>query len=116
MKLFVYGTLKKGFNLNHYLSGEDYLGAAEVQGFDLFDVGGSYPAMTKSQNAQSVVMGEVYEVADAQLIQVLDLVESAYKRMKILSKMQGGKPLVVSAYVYKYKNHNFKKITSGKWE
>lgn len=61
MKLFVYGTLKKGF-INHSCLGTDakFLGPATIVGFELRD-NGVYPYAFRSNT--SFAKGELYEIS-----------------------------------------------------
>jgi len=60
MRMFVYGTLKKGFGLNRILSDSTYIGHASVKGYSLRDAG-PYPVVFHGDK-NDVVHGEVYEV------------------------------------------------------
>jgi gamma-glutamylcyclotransferase (GGCT)/AIG2-like uncharacterized protein YtfP len=88
VKLFVYGTLKRGYGLNRYLKTSDFLGVEVVEGFTLYSNGG-FPYMVKGDG---VVYGEVYEVSDKDVMDILDVIEGAYRRENIKDDVQ--------AYVY----------------
>ena len=60
MKLFVYGTLKKGFYNHSWLRNSSYLGDYSIPGFTLYDTGYGYPAAVRKE--KSYIMGETYEV------------------------------------------------------
>ena len=72
-KLFVYGTLRKGFPLHRYLSGQArFIGAGTIRGI-LYDLG-EYPGVVHSENGE--VQGELYELeTGAKLLSKLDRVE-----------------------------------------
>ncbi len=71
-KVFVYGTLKKGFhNHAHYLSGAKDLGVATIEGI-MFHLGGC-PAITLCEPFHKII-GEVYEVS-WKMIDAMDLLE-----------------------------------------
>ncbi|HVZ65866.1 MAG TPA: gamma-glutamylcyclotransferase family protein [Lacunisphaera sp.] len=63
--VFVYGTLKTGFENHHFLAGQRLLGAANtVEGYTLFSLG-DYPGMVRSSEPGRQVLGELWEVDDA---------------------------------------------------
>jgi len=81
MRVFVYGTLKKGFHNHRLLEGCEFIGTRSVSGFTLIDLG-AFPGMVASPGE---VTGEVYEIDDETLAR-LDQLESEgsfYKRVKI---------------------------------
>jgi gamma-glutamylcyclotransferase (GGCT)/AIG2-like uncharacterized protein YtfP len=82
MRLFVYGTLMRGYGLNHYLTDCAYLGRAVTdKSFVLLDSG--FPVMVPLGCGKVRVEGEVYDVESRRLIERLDNIESAYNRAKI---------------------------------
>jgi len=66
-KVFVYGTLKKGFGANRILGSDaKFLGRAVTgKGYRLLDIG-AFPAL--QNRGDSVVHGELYEVSSNQII------------------------------------------------
>lgn len=66
MKLFVYGTLKKGKGNHHMIDDCPFVGTAEVRG-RLYVSGLPYMEPTASTDDQHWVKGEVYEVNKIQL-------------------------------------------------
>ncbi|AGE72215.1 hypothetical protein SacN8_11355 [Sulfolobus acidocaldarius N8] len=68
--IFVYGSLRFGFELNHFLKNSRFVGLGLVEGYKMYDLG-SYPGVVRGD---SVVHGEVYEIND-ELLNVLDEVE-----------------------------------------
>lgn len=60
-KLFVYGSLRKGYHNHHYLDGKaTYLGTYYTKG-KLYEIKGkNYPALVKDENVYTV--GELYNV------------------------------------------------------
>lgn len=81
MKLFVYGTLKRGGRLNCWLSGCPFVGEARtVRGYTLVSLG-VFPAMVRRPGGGGVT-GEIYEV-DGATLEWLDLVESGYERVVV---------------------------------
>ena len=74
MKVFVYGTLKKGGANHTWIYDALFLGKAVVSGYQMHDLG-SFPGVTRSQGG--LVHGELYEV---ETLQDLDLLEG-YPRL-----------------------------------
>lgn len=70
--IFVYGTLKKGFDNHRYFLNRDPLFYARLQGFVLLEAGRGFPAI---KQGDGFVEGEVYEVSENALRQ-LDALES----------------------------------------
>lgn len=71
-KVFVYGTLKKGFhNHKHFLANCKELGEASIEGY-MFHLGGC-PAINLSE-AFSRILGEVYEVTWDEIL-AMDMLE-----------------------------------------
>ena len=72
-RVFVYGTLKRGFCRHPALSAQKFLGVAtSAPGFRLFDMG-SYPGMIAADDGISIE-GELYEV-DGSCLAELDIIE-----------------------------------------
>lgn len=73
-KLFVYGTLKRGYGNHHILEGSTYLGNYELEGSTLIDLG-AYPGLIPAEDdVHDVVLGELYEIDD-DLLPRLDRLE-----------------------------------------
>ena len=72
-KIFVYGTLRKGFSRHRYLSLEaKWIGMGTVKGL-LYDLG-SYPGVLLSDEGK--VKGEVYAINEStSILQKLDRIE-----------------------------------------
>ena len=83
MKLFVYGTLRRGQSAHALLKGAPLLGEARTEPrFTLVDMGG-YPALI--EGGDTAVLGEIYEIS-ADLLTELDRYEEApqlYRRVAI---------------------------------
>jgi gamma-glutamylcyclotransferase (GGCT)/AIG2-like uncharacterized protein YtfP len=67
--LAVYGTLRKGYGLNRYLSEEraTYLGTKRIKGFKLYafsDKHWSYPSLTRTDNMADIATVELYKFHD----------------------------------------------------
>lgn len=99
--LFVYGSLKKGFDNNKLLEKSTRrLGKASTVGkFGMFeDSFGNYPYLVKKPIYR--IIGEVYEIQRKELLDQLDAFEGApdyYKRKKIKVKTHHG---IHFAYAY----------------
>lgn len=98
LKLFVYGSLKRGF-FNHHLLlmlGARFVGEAiTVDKYTLVDLG-AYPGMIKSRNYQ--VKGELYLVS-RKALHWLDRFEVGYAREKIKVRIDG-KETKAWCYIY----------------
>lgn len=96
--VFVYGTLKAGGALHRHLDGGTFLGARELSGFIMFDMG-PFPALVRVPDCASCrVRGELWLVTRPRL-DVLDWVEGVpnhYRR--IVTETTESEP----CYVYVY--------------
>jgi len=107
-KLFVYGTLRRGFALHSRLAKLEarYLGRGRIAG-DLYNLG-AYPGAVPSRSRGKAVEGEVYELQDPEKqLKTLDRAEefnpalperSLFIRQKATVRLTGGKR--VRAWVY----------------
>lgn len=75
MKVFVYGTLKRGYNNNYRLRNAVFVGeAVTVETFALLD--GGFPWMVRSQEDAHPVAGELWDIGeDQQTLADLDRLE-----------------------------------------
>ena len=84
--IFVYGSLKRGFSLHHYLADHTFIGTAQTLPlYRLFDCG-EYPALVDAATDGQCVKGEVYRVSKAcqlQLDEVEGVDEGLYERREI---------------------------------
>jgi gamma-glutamylaminecyclotransferase len=98
MKVFVYGTLKKGFHNHALLENAKFLGWATLEGSHvLLDAG--FPVCVPLYTGSSKVIGEVYEVTPAEMKR-LDRLEGEgrmYHRVKRKVEEAEG---VCNAWVY----------------
>jgi gamma-glutamylcyclotransferase (GGCT)/AIG2-like uncharacterized protein YtfP len=107
-KLFVYGTLRRGFALHSRLARLDarYLGKGRIAG-NLYNLG-EYPGAVPSRSRGKAVEGEVYELQDPEKqLKTLDRAEefnpavperSLFIRQKATVRLTGGRR--VRAWVY----------------
>ena len=111
-KIAVYGTLRKGFNLNGHLSKSKYIGEFKVKGFDLY-ISDRIPVIKKGTGE---IIVEVYEISEY-LLDDLDIIEGInrgyYERKKIRIKN-------FDTYIYVgkslSKNKDLIKIESGDYK
>lgn len=116
VKVFVYGTLKKGFSANDMLEGELVEADVVVKGYKMFS-NGSFPMIVKGDKKHSVT-GEVWSIKDSKL-QELDWYEgynstdpnskyNLYTREFLFDGVQG--------YVYNRELSGLQPIESGVFE
>ena len=94
-KVFVYGTLMNGESNHHFLENSICLGKAVIEGYDMYNVGGYYPAIIPGN---SRIIGELYEVHENDMpsIDMLEGEGSLYIRK---CEITTGNEL---AYIYEY--------------
>ena len=111
--VFVYGSLKRGFELHEYVADQRFIGVAKtVRAYELYDCG-SYPAMVRSDRDGSAVAGEVYEVTP-QCLAVLDEVEGVSLNLYLPEKVKLQRPFdrfSVLAYIYQQSVDNLPQIS-----
>ncbi|MCB1224954.1 MAG: gamma-glutamylcyclotransferase [Verrucomicrobiales bacterium] len=101
MRLFVYGTLKRGLSNFGWMGGQLFLGEGRTAELcRLVDLGG-YPGMIRDAEAGYAVEGELWEV-DAAALARLDLLEDVadgeYARQPV--RLQGEWADTAVAYFY----------------
>lgn len=113
MKVFVYGTLKRGGVLHNNLKRCKYLGVDKIPNFTMFKMGW-FPAVIPTKDSRENVYGEVYEINQSVLNQ-LDAIEGKgvlYNRTKVVTKF--GDAMI---YVYSKENNtrtwNYPKVPHG---
>ena len=109
--LFVYGTLRRGLPLYHYLdtTRARFVGEGRIVG-RLFDLG-EYPGATPDPKRFSTVKGEVHELlAPGETLPVLDDVEgydpkrperSLFERRATSVTLESGQTLTAWVYFYR---------------
>lgn len=98
MKVFVYGTLKKGKHAHHLLGNSKFLEGASLKDYSLC---GTHPAI--KPNIGGWVDGELYEVLDQEVLKRLDQYEgyhgpgesNLYERTNVDVNHQ-----IAAAYIY----------------
>lgn len=73
-KIFVYGSLLKGFVQNSLLGDSKFMGSAKIKGYDMLSLG-RFPGLRKSKDADSSVEGEIYQITDESIWETLLLYE-----------------------------------------
>ncbi len=107
--VFVYGTLRKGESNHHYLQHCEMLGIVETNpAYALFDLG-PYPGLIEGEQS---VIGEVYRVDDATLVEldILEEIPIEYRREMIETPFG-------PAWIYLYQEDTQREqlIPSGDW-
>ena len=108
-RIFVYGLLRKGQSMAHILSDANYVGDAELDGFDLYHLG-SYPGAVEGDGR---IKGEIYEVND---LTSLDEAEGVDRSPPLYRRRQtdaAGSPTWI--YLYARPLEGTLKIDSGDW-
>jgi len=96
MRVFVYGTLKKGFRNAFYLQDARFLGEFSTDPvYSMYNFG-TYPAV--SELGKTAIEGEVYEISRAQLEQIdrLEWCPEFYQRVMIQTRFGEAWMYVVS--------------------
>ncbi len=112
-RVFVYGTLKKGFSLHRYLAGTRFLGEAKLSGFEMYDLGW-YPGIVPGKG---VIYGEVYEIGPGTLA-LLDEIEDEgkeYQRKLLKVELPDGRELEAFVYVYQGPVTGKVRVPGGRW-
>ena len=100
VRLFFYGTLKRGGRNHHLLRGQRFVGEAEtLPRYRLYGTG-SYPCLVEDVQNGVAVRGELWEV-DEQLMPVLDALEDAPNLYMLRPVALRGVPPPVSTYLYR---------------
>ena len=116
MKIFVYGTLMKGFYNERIMKQIEakFISKAVITGYDLYKLNGWLPVIIpqESEDVWGVaVHGEVYEVPD-RWIPDLDRFECQYNRIEVYASWERKAIKNVQGYVFK----DLKFIKDGKWK
>lgn len=116
MKLFVYGTLKRGYHNHYIIEGSKLLGEAVLPDYGIFSLG-SFPGIVRRYDYRT--HGELYEIDEA-LLPRLDRLEGVphlYTR-ETETVVANGEDVHTDVSVYVYANpHGFSRplIESGRW-
>lgn len=136
MLIAVYGTLRRGDGNHRYLRGQKLLSTERVEGFEMFNLGGSYPYIARGGDDITV---ELYDVTEDVLAPIenmergagyqmckvkttLGLADIFYMEEKTHAKYQTGRsrpPKVVSGdwlkWIEKYKPERLQIINTDDW-
>jgi len=120
MKLFVYGTLRKGEGNAHYLKNTNCLAEQCWTYGKLFDTGYGYPALKMSHSSQ--VYGELYAISDSELKQMDKLEDfneggsnNLYERVEQTIYTDNG-PITAYVYIGGQSHLLNKRIPDGDWK
>ena len=94
-KVFVYGTLMNGEDNHHFLENRTCLGKAAIEGYDMYNVGGWYPAIIPGN---SRIIGELYEVHENDMASI-DMLEGEGSLYIRKCEITTGNEM---AYIYEY--------------
>jgi gamma-glutamylcyclotransferase (GGCT)/AIG2-like uncharacterized protein YtfP len=114
VRIFVYGTLRKGECRHYLLEDSQFIGYAKAKGFLLYNIG-AFPGMVEGSGE---VVGEVYEIHES-LLEKLDWVEGVpdlFCRELIEVTLENGQTISAYAYIYNRKIDNKLLIPSGDWK
>lgn len=106
-KIFVYGSLKRGFGNHRILENSMFVGSTETvqHNFCMHPLHGSFPAVTIGPDDSYAIMGELYEV-DNQTLNHIDMLESngsLYTR-QLVTVYNGTE--IVEAWIYLMPENN----------
>src|SRR5690348_12202000 len=110
MKMFVYGTLKRGYGNNRFLRNCEFLGVAISTEASYHMCGLGIPFLMEGGN--KMVKGELWEVND-EALPAIDRLESGYRRRE-RTFLNVDTEEVVSAWVYLLEGQGFGMENDGK--
>lgn len=119
MKLFIYGSIKKGF-FNHKRFGFDklpFLGEHKVKGYCLINLG-AYPGMVPSPQDEDEVKGELYEIDDGSKdYAFLYKVEAnaGYTTTAVDYVKEDKQKVPIVAFIYRGSIEDGPKVEGGNW-
>ena len=120
--LFVYGILKRGFELDLSNYGGEFLGEAKLHGANIYSIGDGV-GLRLSENSKDIVHGEVFEIPN-NLWKWLDAIENhpyTYKReiVKVIRRIDNGISVMRAwVYIHQYSFENYKnskKFENGRY-
>lgn len=106
-KLFVYGTLKRGFRNHHLLTGKYLTSGRTVSRFKMWGFG--FPRISRSRKGLSVE-GELYQIDDKTLARcdALEGVPHHYQRKRIKVTDFSGKTHLAWVYLQGFDRYNYR--------
>lgn len=112
-RVFVYGTLKRGFPNHFFIESQTFLGRAEtVETYALYE--DVYPIVCKRERV-SRIRGEVYEVGDA-ILKRIDILEDHpvhYCREQVEVDLESGER--ITAWLYFFPEPRGRLYPEGDW-
>lgn len=108
--VFVYGTLKKGYCNDHYLTDAKFISnAVTYERYQMHPViGNGYPFLIKSEKV-NFIKGEVYEVNSQEILDNLDMLEAyPFLYLKEFIKVELENEEIIQALTY-FKNEETNK-------
>lgn len=115
-RVFVYGSLMKGFGNHGLLQDSAFVSPASIKGYSLYSLG-AFPAAVRGLG-QSTILGEVYEVDDATLAR-LDRLEghpTFYERQQVTAYVDNMNGLLdVLFYHYQGDVNSLTRVADGSW-
>jgi gamma-glutamylcyclotransferase (GGCT)/AIG2-like uncharacterized protein YtfP len=111
-RLVVYGLLRKGESMAPLLRRATWEGRVVLEGFAMVDLG-SYPGVIRAEGS---IVGEVYGLPHAGLIDVLDRAEGVFENPPLYRRIEVealGRPAWL--YVYDRDLSGLRRIESGDW-
>ena len=111
----VYGTLKHAHGNHHILSYSSLISVERLGGYLMFDVG-AYPIVTPSQDNESTIHIEVYEIDSKQTAAALDRLEG-YPHLYNRKEVELSNNKTAWLYFMDYADDFTKRrlITEGEW-
>ena len=118
-RIFVYGSLKKGYHNHKTLErkGVEFLGEGKIKGFKLYDTGFGFPAIVRTNLEDDIVYGEYYEV-DVDTLILLDVLEGYTNSNPLYRREYIDNTSNTMVYVYNTDINNIStmhRVISGKW-
>lgn len=117
--LIVYGSLRRGGEFHHYLSGAEFITEDLIEGFIMMKAG-DYPVIKKTGSPENTVFVEIYRVSGYHLTKIDELegyygpgMDNEYERVNAVT-LKG-----YSGFVYtasgNFNSENLFRIAGGDW-
>lgn len=117
--LIVYGSLRRGGEFHHYLSGAEFISEDYIEGFIMMKAG-DYPVIKKSVSPDDTVFVEIYRIKDYHLTEIDELegyagpgMDNEYERVTVAT-LKG-----YCGFVYTAADNlpveKLNRISSGNW-
>lgn len=122
-EVFVYGTLKRGYNMLHLVPDAKFCDEAIIMGYHIYDLG-SYPGVKKTGDRNDWVYGELWMVSDEGLARLDQYEGSGYDKVEDEVIIYDDEfkfsdiwhSTDAKFYLYKGSVSQLKPIVNGKWE